>query len=71
MWRIKYLLQLVVRELQEFQASGLLQRAVELSDLVVLKKESLQTMKVSELGRQMCQFVIHGVKHLEIVAGRR
>lgn len=64
-------MQLVVRELQEFQAPGLLQRAVELSDFVVLEKESLQTVEVSELGRQMRQFVIHGVKHLEIVTRRR
>jgi len=70
MWRIKYLLQLVVREFQEFQAPGLLQSAVEFSDLVVLEKEILQTVKVSELGRQMRQFVIHTVNHFEIIAGR-
>lgn len=64
-------MQLVVRELQELQAPRLLQRAVEISDLVVLEEEGLQTVEVPELGRQMRQPVVHGVKHLEIVAGGR
>jgi len=67
----RYLLQLIVRELQELEAPGLLQRAVEIANLVVLKKEGLQTMEVSKLDREMRQLVVHRVKHLEIVAGRR
>lgn len=67
----KYLLQLVVRELQELEAPGLLQSAIEIADFVVLQEEGLETVKVPKLDREMRQLVVHGIKHLEVVAGRR
>lgn len=66
-----YLLQVVIREFEEFQSSSLLQRAVQAANFIVLKEQTLQAMQITKFRWQMSQFVVYRIEHLQVMTGGR